>query len=436
MADIVFVDVNVVPMDAERVLPGRTVIVRSGRIARIGSVGDVELPDGADVIQGRGRWLMPGLADMHAHYGSRDAAALFLANGVTTVRVMWGRPEHLKERDRVVSGERLAPAIVCGSPIVDGDPPTWGGMIKVGSPEQVEKALDAQVAAAYDFIKIYNLVSPPVFDAMMAWSKSRGVPVAGHLPHAVGLEQALRGGFASVEHAHGVFKEALRADSPMRGQVFDNAALIAHAHDIDEGRFAEVAAMAARLGGTFCPTLVVNRQMSRLDRREELLSLPELRYVPAATVSMWDPAKDPRFSSMAPEGFAAMREIVRLGLPLVKALSDAGARLLVGTDETNPFVVAGFSVHEELSLFVEAGLKPYEALRAATTAPAQFLGLAGEVGTVTEGACADLVLVEGNPLDDVAHARRPAGVMVRGRWLGREELDGMLASVAAKYAAN
>lgn len=376
---------------------------------------------------------MPGLADMHAHYGSPDAAALFLANGVTTVRVMWGRPDHLKERDRVASGQRVAPTIVCGSPIVDGDPPTWGGMVTVGSPGQVEDALDAQVAAGYEFIKIYNLVSPPVFDAMMAWSKSRGVPVAGHLPHAVGLEQALRGGFASVEHAHGVFKEALREDSPIHGQVIDNATLIGHAYEVDEERLAGVAARAAALRGTFCPTLVVNRQMSLLDRREELLSLPELRYVPAAMVTMWDPARDRRVRSMAPDGFAAMREIARLGLPMVKALSDAGARLLVGTDETNPFVVAGFSVHDELALFVEAGLTPYEALRAATAAPAEFLGLAAEIGAVTEGARADLVLVEGNPLEDVRHARRPAGVMVRGQWLGRVELDAMLASVAEKY---
>jgi imidazolonepropionase-like amidohydrolase len=126
--------------------------------------------------------------------------------------------------------------------------------------------------------------------------------------------------------------------------------------------------------------------------------------------------------------------VARLGPLLVRALRDAGARLLLGTDETNPFIVAGFSVHDELALFVEAGLSPYEALRAGTATPAEFLGLMGEFGVVAEGARADLVLVSGNPLEDVGHARRPVGVMVRGRWLGREELDGMLALVAEKHA--
>jgi imidazolonepropionase-like amidohydrolase len=438
VGDVVFVDVNVVPMDSERVVRGQTVVVRDGRIARVGPADAIDVPEAAEVIEGRGRWLMPGLADMHAHYGSRDAAALFLANGVTTVRVMWGRPEHLEERDRAVSGERVAPTIVCGSPIVDGDPPTWGGMIKVGSPEQVEETLDAQVAAGYEFIKIYNLVSPPVFDAMMEWSKSRGVQVAGHLPHAVGLERALRGGMASVEHVHASYKEALRDDSPVRGKVIDNGTLIEHAHEVDARRFSEIAAMASELGGTFCPTLVVNERISRLDRREEMMSMPELRYVHPAVIDGWDPHKDRRFQAgggPSEAGFAGLREVARLGPPLVRALRDAVARLLLGTDETNPFIVAGFSVHDELSLLVEAGLSPYEALRAGTATPAEFLGQAGEFGVVAERARADLVLVEGNPLEDVGNARLPAGVMVRGRWLEREELDGILEAVAEKVAS-
>jgi imidazolonepropionase-like amidohydrolase len=301
----------------------------------------------------------------------------------------------------------------------------------------VDETLDAQVAGGYEFIKVYNLVSPPVFDTIMAWSKSRGVQVAGHLPHAVGLEHALRSGFASVEHVHAVYKEALREESPIRGQVVDNGTLIQHAHDVDEARFEEIAGMAAALGGTFCPTLVVNERISRLDRRDEMLSMPVLKYVHPAVVDGWDPHKDRRFQrggGPSDAGFAGLREVARLGGALVRALRDAGARLMLGTDETNPFIVAGFSVHDELALLVDAGLSPYEALRAATAVPADFLVRRGDFGRVREGARADLLLIEGNPLDDVDHVRRPVGVMARGNWLAREKLDEMLDSVAHKYA--
>lgn len=200
MAVTAITDVAVVPMDAERILDHQTVIVRDGRIERIAPASAVAVPAGAETIDGRGRYLMPGLADMHCHYESKECAALFLANGVTTVRIMWGRPQHLKARGRVERGEIVAPSMYIAGHIVDGDPPTWGGMTSIGDPAAVDAVVEAQRAEGYDFIKIYNLLSLEVFDALLASTKQRGMPVVGHLPYRVTLEHALRSGMASVEH--------------------------------------------------------------------------------------------------------------------------------------------------------------------------------------------------------------------------------------------
>ena len=187
-------DVAVVPMDAERILEHQTVIVDGERIARVAPAAAVAIPPGALTIDGRGRYLMPGLADMHCHYESKECAALFLANGVTTVRIMWGRPQHLKARQRIERGELIAPSMYIAGHIVDGDPPTWGGMAAIGDPATVDVVVDAQRAEGYDFIKIYNLLSLEVFDALLASAKRYDMPVVGHLPYRVTLEHALHSG--------------------------------------------------------------------------------------------------------------------------------------------------------------------------------------------------------------------------------------------------
>lgn len=233
MPDVAFVDVNVVPMDGAAVLEHRTVIVEGDRIARIAPAGEVTPRPGVTAIDGRGRYLMPGLADMHAHYQSKECAALFLANGVTTVRVMWGRPHHLKERDRIARGERIGPAMVCAGNIVDGDPPTWGGMTSIGDPAEADAAVEAQHRQGYDFVKVYNLLSPIVFDAIIEAAGRRNMQVAGHLPAAVSIEHALRAGMASIEHTQGLLKEIQGAASPMRGKIVDSATLIAHMRHSD-----------------------------------------------------------------------------------------------------------------------------------------------------------------------------------------------------------
>lgn len=324
--------------------------------------------------------------------------------------------------------------VIAGN-IVDGDPPTWGGMTSVGDPAAIDGVVEAQQRDGYDFIKIYNLLSLEVFDALMASSKRRGMPVAGHLPYRVTLEHALRSGMASVEHMHRFLEAIQRDDSPLAGHVTDGASLIALADHCDESKVPAVAAMVRDSGGAICPTLVVSDRMSRFDHFEELLRAPEIAYVPPSVVAGWDPGKDPRFANQSADGYARLRAASRIASRIVPTLVAAGARVLLGTDETNPFTVPGFSVHEELRLFTEAGVSPYDAIRAGTSAAAEFLGASDESGSVREGLRADLILLDANPLDGVATIAQPAGVVTRGRWLPAHELAAMLAEVRAKYAA-
>src|SRR5262245_5537712 len=203
---IAFVGVTVVPMDSERRIPDQTVLVRQGRVAEIGPSSSVQVPAGAQRIDGRGKFLMPGLADMHIHLWTQDDLTLFLANGVTFVRNMWGSPQTLVWRDRVERGEVLGPGTYTAGPLLDGKPPVWNGSAVVESAEDAERAVTSQKKAGYDFIKVYKKLSPQAFDAIAATAKKEGLTFGGHVPAAVGLERALAAGQRSVEHLDGYFE--------------------------------------------------------------------------------------------------------------------------------------------------------------------------------------------------------------------------------------
>jgi imidazolonepropionase-like amidohydrolase len=426
-SSIAFVDVSIVPMDSGRVIHHRTVIVRGGRIAEIGAADSIRPAVGSARVDGRGRYLMPGLADMHAHPDSQDLA-LYVANGVTTIRVMAGDTGVLRWREEIRAGRRVGPAIYTAGPILDGKPPTAPFMRPVGTAEDATKAVDEQRAAGYDFIKIYNLLSADAYRAIVDEARRLGVPVAGHVPISVGLRGALAAHQASIEHLRGYAAEAVRPDAPIKPSVDFRSRILAWNY-ADESRFAELARATRDAGVWNCPTLVTE-QVGLLPHAEyrRWLESPEMRYVaPEYRVDGRDTAWGMKEFTEA--DYVAAQRAVSVKMHLVKALHDAGARLLVGTDE----MVAGFSEHQELRNMVGAGLTPYEALRAATRDAAEFLGQVGEWGTVAVGRRGDLVLLDADPLADVANARRIVGIMVRGHWLSREALDRMLDRVAASF---
>jgi len=430
---VAFVGVHVVPMSGEGVLSGQTVVVRGDRIVALGPAAEVAVPAGATRIDGQGRWLMPGLADMHVHTWSTDDFPLFLANGVTTVRNMFGSPLQLAWRSQVASGELAGPTILTAGPIIDGDPPVWPGSAVLTDPGQADELVRDQQAAGYDFLKVYARLQPDAYDALVAAARSRGMRWEGHVPDAVGIERVIAAGQASIEHLDGFAAAAQAEGSPFAGQTDSRLMLRAWGH-VDGSRLAGLADRCAAAGVWNCPTLVVLEKWVGPEQAAAQRARPEMRFVAPTLLEFWKP-ENSYLSRLPAEviqqvagGDAARKRCVGI-------LHRHGARILAGTDMGNPFVVAGYSLHEELGNLVEAGLSPYEALRAATSGAAEFMGAAGQWGTVAVGARADLLLLEADPLADVRNAARRVGVMVRGIWYGQAALQARLDELAARFAA-
>jgi imidazolonepropionase-like amidohydrolase len=430
---VAFVGVNVVPMDRERVLENQTVVVRDGRIAEIGPEKQVKVPEGALRVEGRGKYLLPGLADMHVHLppgdGTKDDAAsqhmrLFLANGVTTIRGMIGQPSNLTLRERVAKGELLGPTIFAAGPPVHGK--------SAPTPEAAEKLVMEQKQAGYDLLKVHEGLSPETYDAVVRTARRAGLPWAGHVTATVGLERALAASQSSIEHLDGYLQALVAKDSPVPpppSQVVLGEVL----KHIDEKKLPAIAEATRKAGVWNTPTLTLFKIVVSYDKPEDYLKWPEMQYVPPGLRSHFAAQKAGTANIPAPA--AERQRFVELRNRVVKALHTAGAKLLVGPDSPQLFLVPGFATHRELQSFVEAGLTPYAAIEAATRNPAEYLKKLDEFGTVEVGKRADLLLVEADPLQSVANLQRRAGVMVRGRWLPETELRRMLAEVAALHRA-
>jgi imidazolonepropionase-like amidohydrolase len=421
---IAFVDVEVVPLDSERVLSDQTVIVDGDRIVAIGPAAKTPAPRGARIIDGRGKYLMPGLMDMHVHLASEADLDLFVARGVTTVRNMWGTPMHLVLRERVAKGEIVGPTIVTAGPILDGDPPAHDGSLVVKTEDDADRAVAMHKELGYDFVKVYSRLSAPVYRRIFADARAAGLKVAGHVPREVGLEGVIAAHQDAVEHLTGFIDAFQRSDSPAIGK-FDRANMALKIDFVDEAKIPIVAGEIAAANVWQCPTLTVvtNKTPDELRRR---LKAPEMRYIAPLQRAIWTPGREPAADVLA-------RDARENGIhdKTLRALHAAGARILVGTDTGNPWVVPGFATHQELASLVQAGFTPYEVLRAATHESAVFLGQDTRVGTLTVGRLADLILVDGNPLRAVQNAEHIEGVMTRGRWFDQRALDGLLDKAAA-----
>ena len=351
------------------------------------------------VIDGTGRWLMPGLVDMHVHTWGASELTLFVANGVTTVRNMFGAPLHLTWRREIAAGERFGPTIVTAGPIVDGSPPVWQGSRVIQTPDDARAAVREQAEAGYDFVKVYARVPLDAYVALVEAAAEAGLPVDGHVPSAVGLPRALEAKQRTIEHLIGYQAWLEPSDSPLSGEVGLLASLEAW-ELIDRERIAQVVEETVAAGAWNCPTLVVMQKWLGPDEVARELERPEMRYVAPFLIGMWKNMG----AGMSADLIAAGRGGDDERRELVGALHRGGARILLGTDAGNPWVPAGFSVHEELANLVAAGLSPHAALRAATRAPAECLGLEQEFGAVLPGLRADLLLLAADPLADVGAA--------------------------------
>ena len=417
---VAFVDVTVVPMTSEERLPHHTVVVRDGRIAAVGPADEVEIPAGARRIDGQGKWLLPGLADMHVHLFSRSDLDLYLANGVTTVRNLGGygaADSILDIRRAIEAGELRGPTIVTSGNWLDGDPPYRDINTIVRTPEEARLEVERQHRAGYDFIKVYEGLTPEVFGTIVDEAEARGIPVTGHVPSRVGIEGVLKSGQSGIEHAAAILLPALG----FRPTEEASRAL---------------ARRVAEAGVAVTPTLwmleLAFRQRSGPAGIAEVVARPEMRYLPPDRFATWrDDNMFAAFPRLAAAEGQARRDLV---YRFVGHLADAGARIVVGTDADVAGSVPGFAIHEELRRLVEAGLTPREALQAATSAPAEYLAeVLPDVepfGTIEVGKRADLLLLDADPLEDVAHLEQPAGVMARGTWFPASELRDMLDAAA------
>ncbi len=426
----VFRDVAVIPMTTvdETVLEGQTVVVRGERIQTMGPSADLEIPDGARVIDGAGRYLMPGLAEMHAHVpgdGDRryleEVLFLYVANGVTTARGMLGQPSHLVLREQLARHDVLGPRLYTSGPSLTGQNATV--------PQATARLVREQAEAGYDFVKVHPGPTRAAYDAAAQAAAESGTTLAGHVPADVGLLRALEAGQVSIDHLDG-YVEALVPEGQRGDAGFFGLGL---AEVVDLDRLPGLVAATVAAGAWNVPTqTLIEHWPAPTPTLDELLARPEMAYVSPQTRTQWANSKRQMVEA---SGYSAERgrALVRVRQAIIKALHDADAGLLLGSDAPQVFNVPGFSLHHEIATMVAAGLTPYEVLRTGTANPAIFFDAADEFGTIREGLAADLILVAGNPLENPDVLVRPEGVMVRGHWLDRATLDARLEEIAARY---
>ncbi|MEO8452253.1 MAG: amidohydrolase family protein, partial [Gemmatimonadota bacterium] len=415
-----FVDVNVVPMDSARVLERQTVVVRGGRITAIGPSRTTIIPPDATRIDAKGRYLLPGLSEMHAHLVENDQdnrafLDLYLANGVTTILSLRGHPLHLALRDQVARGEVIGPTIYTSGPFVNEPFST--------TPDEVERAVVEQKRAGYDFVKMHGDLTREAYHRLFEVARREGIRVVGHAPRNLPFEAMLEEHQEMVVHAEEYLYVYFK--DPMKDRA-----------DLDErtSRIPYMAKAVASAGTWLTSTLAVFRGIpEQVGDICAVMARPEMKYVQPRVAASWLPGNNNYLDRFGPDDEVRFWKQYAYLEKVVKGFHDAGVRLLAGTDPPVPSVVAGFALHLELKFLVAAGLTPYEALRTATYNAAEFLHRLDEAGTVSVGKRADLLLLDGNPLADIGNTLRRAGVMVRGRWLSQPELQRMLDDRAAKY---
>lgn len=418
-ATVVVRDVSVVDVLSGRVLPHRSVAIAGDRIAAVGPADGIGIPATARVIDGRGRFLIPGLWDMHAHVLWSDAAMrtglpAYVANGVTGIRDMGGTLPVLAAFH--ASMQRDAPAwprVVAAGAILDGPDPVQADVsIGVADAASARTAVDTLADAGADFIKVYTLVPRDAYFAIIDEAHRRGLPVAGHLPASVTVEEAVRSGQRSIEH--------------LRDEIEP------FCHGDDVAACTRLAALFREHGTWQVPTLVVLRSKAMFDD-PKLADDPRLRYLPESLRDEWSASREAKIARGS-DYAAGKRAQYAEERRLTGFFARERVPLLAGTDSDNADSYPGFSLHDELGLLVEAGLSPLDALRAATLWPADSLQARATTGTIEPGRDANLVLLDANPLRDIAATRRIDAVVLRGRVLDRKALDGMLANVAADAA--
>ncbi|HQU91328.1 MAG TPA: amidohydrolase family protein [Pyrinomonadaceae bacterium] len=443
-----FVGVNVVPMDRERVLANQTVIVKNGVIAEVGDARRVKVPKDAVRVDGTGKYLIPGLVDMHTHLLSDsdeypdsigpDELRVMVANGVTTVRFMIGTPELLSLRSRSAKGEIIAPTMWVASPHLTGR--EQGNDFVVKTDEEARDAVRKSKAAGYDFIKFTTFVPGAIYEAAVDEAAKVGIRVVGHADtRFVGVERAWKAK-QQIEHLDGYIEMLLKPDAPMKHAVSD---ILIYNPDnwkafdyIDESKIAEVARRTVASNPYVDPTQhFMKNTFGRLRTEEEIRAQPDFRFYPPKVQQQWlDFYKKNRFLNTI--SLEQRARWIKLRDKLIVAINDAGGKLMTGSDTPEFLWLYGFALHHELKALRDAGIGNYAALAAGTRNPHEYLGSLAKSGTVEKGKAGDLVLLNKNPLDDITATYDRAGVMLKGKYYTQAELNRWLDEIAPKIAGS
>lgn len=424
---IAFVHAAVVPMDTERVLRDQTVVVANGTIVAMGPASRVSVPPDARRVDARGRYLLPALCDMHVHLpgpawkgmlppGQQGAAETlpfedllfpYVANGVTTVQALSATPEEVSLRKRIEQGEIVGPRLILGR-MIDAPHKAWPPPIStwVASPEEARDAVRQAKAAGYDKIKVYSFLDKSAYDAIVAAASEVDMDVIGHIPMSLSLEYVLDAGQKLIAHSEEIAKHTRGDYRPERIEYFADT--------------------MSRRGAWMIPTLATTRAILGLfDNPDSVFERPEARFNRhPLQQAIWTFVAHRLYLPIPNEARQKLRsDFEQFQRPLTKALWAKGGKLMAGSDTILPGLVAGFALHRELREMVDVGLTPFQALRTSTTAPFEYLGESGRAGTIEVGKQTDLLLLGENPLQDVAAAAEIDGVLIRGRWLGRLDIQ-------------
>ena len=424
---VVFENVRVLSMTESGVIEDARVVVEGAQIKSVAAMSDGASPSGAQIVDGAGKTLMPGLADMHVHYWP-ETGPLFIANSVTTVRNLWGSVNSAGWDEDAKTGAIVGPHHYFSGPLIDGPDPIWGdGSVRISSAEQLVGAIESQRSAGFRAVKLYEGLTPDIYRAGVAAAKERDMQIWTHIPGGLTYEEVVDLGVDSIEHLNNI-QDILLPDGtpPMPGRkLYYEAWTLAVPEKMT--RIAEkVAAAGVWNAPTYMVTLKSDEYGADVKAYEQR---PEYKYVDPQTASWWQGS----VKDIGPFD-DTKREAGTRQLAMIKALYDAGAPLLIATDAANPYVLHGFSIHGELAAFVEAGIPVGDVLRIATADAAKFLGEEEKWGVVKTGARADLVLLDANPLDTLETLRDPAGVMMNGQWRDRRAIKKVLTKLEDEVA--
>jgi predicted amidohydrolase len=449
-APIAITHVAVIDTANLSVQPDMTVIISEDHISAVFKAGEVKISDSGQVVDGRGKFLIPGLWDMHVHVFSAERfptmSPLLIANGVTGVRDMGtyvplGTVNGI--RRGITKGQHLAPRIFAAGPVVDAQLKDWTNL-NVASANEARQAVRSLKKQGADFIKVYDNLSRAEYFAIAEQSRKEGIPFVGHVPWAVSAREASAAGQKSIEHLTGIlpacsteerqiqqqYDQALKEPDFSLANVKGVRADIRAADTFSTKRCAELAGFFRTHHTWQCPTLVEQRATYAYDARSMTTDW-HLKYIPKKWRSDWAPETDIFMKHFTAADQAGRVRLYHRLVELAGTLHRGGVDFLVGTDLGRPFIFAGFSLQDELTLFIQAGFTPGEALKTATYNPANFLGMLDRLGTVEKGKLADLVLLDANPLEDIHNTQKIRAVVLNGRYLDRAALDKLLAQAEA-----